>query len=160
MTVAAICNTIDKLDEQWKTSVVSPVRKWLYDRPYVYTVIVVANQIFRALAMLALVNYLPFSMVVNCALSTAGSFVYYLTIEGHCPIKFALTACAGGMIMHVSLKQAAKLAQMSAMSTLSLYKTVSFGVVPLAAYIIFITYDSYKSVIDIYNKKKSSCCAP
>ena len=67
-----------------------------------YKVILIANHFFRAIAMLALPCILPFPYALNVGLCGAGSLLYRLTVEAHCPYKFALPAFAGAVAIGIA----------------------------------------------------------
>lgn len=68
---------------------------WLNVHPKVNTVVVVANHIFRAAGMYALMEILPGSFAAKCLIAGGASLFYRVTIERFCRFRFAMLSCVG-----------------------------------------------------------------
>lgn len=66
-----------------------------------YTIILVANHLFRAATMGAFMLLSPYSIAITAALSAASSLIYRLTVETHCAYKFAVPSYAGGIACYL-----------------------------------------------------------
>lgn len=159
MDISKITSFVAQVENKYKEMVVIPVKEWLKKHPYVHAISIFACQIFRAISMLALVNYLPYSLLTNCLISLGASVLYNLTVEEvFCNIyRFAIPGCLGGMSMHLALPQLAALAQGVALQTFADFSRVVGGLVPLCAYLGYTIWICY----DEANKRAlqgSSCC--
>lgn len=138
----------------------SSVGKWLDEHPVINKIVVVANHLFRAIAMYALMAVMPFSLVVNCAISLAASILYRVTIERFCHFRFAIPACLGGLAMHLASPSLDALISGVAGNVFASAVSI-IGVASLTAYslgVIWIT----DSAVNSLNKQKdddSCCCA-
>ena len=99
--------------------------------PTHYKAALLANHIFRAIAMAALIGAMPLS--VGIPLCFAGSLAYRLTVETHCAYKFALPAFAGGVSLLIAAQAVNALASGAAFVSLCTYgvyiiSTVSYDV--------------------------------
>lgn len=121
------------------------IETFLNEHPEIKKVVLLVNHIFRAIAMLALRLFLPFSLLVNDLICFAGSLFYRLTVETHCAYKFALPAFAGSMA--IPLAQAALYDFISgvAFASLATLGIALLSLIPLAAYttyiILTVSYD-------------------
>ena len=102
--------------------------------PTEYKVALLANHIFRAVSMTALMTTLPLSFLTGNALCLAGSLFYRLTVETNCAYKFALPAWAGSISL---------LLAKGALATTTLHAATCL--VPLAAWsayiVLTVSYD-------------------
>src|ERR1700678_1214627 len=78
------------------------INAYFVDHPNMYKAALIANHIFRAVAMVAFTLLLPFSPLVNMAICFAGSLFYRLTVEKNCAYKFALPAFAGSIALPIA----------------------------------------------------------
>lgn len=121
------------------------IEAFLNEHPEIKKVALLANHIFRALAMMALRMCLPFSLLVNDLICFAGSLFYRLTVETHCAYKFALPAFAGSIAIPLAHTALTQLISGIAFSSLSAFGVALLSLVPLAAYtsyiILTVSYD-------------------
>jgi hypothetical protein len=71
--------------------------EFLHTHPRLYKLALLINHLFRAIAMTALMHFLPFSLMTNTLLCLTGSIFYRLTVENNCAYKFALPAFFGSL---------------------------------------------------------------
>ena len=95
------------------------------EHPTLRKIALIANHLFRAIAMLGLMIASPLPMLATSALCFIGSLFYRLTVEIHCAYKFALPAYAGS-VAFCCLREAA----------LTSLRAAWF--LPLAAYVTYI----------------------
>jgi hypothetical protein len=98
-----------------------------------YKIALLANHIFRAAAMAALM-----SAGAGVFLCFAGSLFYRLTVENHCAYKFALPAFAGACAFLIGKAGLASLASGSAFASLGAFSVAVVPLLPLAAYAAYI----------------------
>ncbi len=103
-----------------------------------YKVVLVANHIFRALAMTGLCLFLPFSPLVNAGICLLGSLFYRLTVENNCSYKFALPAFAGGIAFPVGLYGIIQLVTGAAFASFATLGLSFLSILPLAAYLTYV----------------------
>ncbi len=104
------------------------VQNWLEKHPTVHKVIIFSWHLFRALRMAAFMYFLPFTPVINIALSLGVSLAYRLIVEGNCAYKFALSEWVGGTALEMGLPTIAKIINGVAVSALS----STIAIVPIA----------------------------
>lgn len=111
------------------------INDYLYEHKNLYKVVMIANHLFRTLAMVALMVYLPFVWPVNLAICFAGSLFYRLTVENNCAYKFALPAFFGSVAFMI-----AKTAFTSALAigSAGAYALAAASLLPVAGYLTYI----------------------
>ncbi len=114
------------------------LREFFTTHPNLYKVVLVANHIFRALAMTGLCLFLPFSPLVNGGISLLGSLLYRLTVETNCAYKFALPAFAGGLAFPVALHGIIQLVTGAAFASFATLGLSFLSILPLAAYLTYV----------------------
>jgi len=112
---------------------------YLHDHPDLYKAALLANHIFRAVSMTAFNLVLPFSTPMNIAICFAGSLFYRLTVETHCAYKFALPAFAGALAFPAANCALNDLIHGVAFSSMNALAFTLTKVLPLTAYIAYIT---------------------
>lgn len=83
----------------------------------VYKVVLVANHLFRAASMAALMMFVPHYSNAACF---GGSLFYRLTVETNCAYKFALPAWVGSMAFLIGKNALTNLASLSSLLSLAL----------------------------------------
>ncbi len=121
------------------------IETFLNEHPEIKKVALLVNHIFRAIAMLALRLFLPFSLLVNDLICFAGSLFYRLTVETHCAYKFALPAFAGSMAIPLAHTALYEFISGVAFASLATFGVALLSLIPLAAYttyiILTVSYD-------------------
>lgn len=127
--------------EQFSTILQKPteqVSEYLTAHPDLYKAALLANHLFRALAMTAFAVFLPFSIPINLAICFAGSLFYRLTVENNCAYKFALPAFAGSIAIPVAAGAITTLVTGVAFASMGAFALACLSLVPLAAYLTYI----------------------
>ena len=114
------------------------ISAYFRENPTAYKAALLANHLFRALAMTALSAMLPFSAAINIAVCFLGSLFYRLTVETNCAYKFALPAFAGSIAIPMGVTALAHLVSGVAFASLSAFGLAIVSLVPLAAYATYI----------------------
>ena len=114
------------------------IAEYFREHPNVYKVALLANHIFRALAMAAFCAVLPFGVPMNIAICFAGSLFYRLTVETNCAYKFALPAFAGSIALPMAATTLANLVTGVALVSLTAFALAFVSLLPLAAYVTYI----------------------
>lgn len=108
------------------------------EHPTAYKAALLANHIFRALAMTAFCAMLPFAAPINIAICFAGSLFYRLTVETNCAYKFALPAFAGSVAIPMGMAALTSLVTGVAFASMYAFGLAVLTLVPLAAYVTYI----------------------
>lgn len=106
--------------------------------PNVYKGVLVANHLFRAVAIWAFLKYNRSSMKVKLAMCFTGSMVYRLTVESNCAYKFALPAFFGGAALLTAGHTTAKILNGSAFRTFKSIGNATLNMVPITGYLAYI----------------------
>lgn len=112
--------------------------EFLRKHPTLYKCALLANHIFRAVAMGAFMTVLPFSLPINFAVCFLASLFYRLTVEINCAYKFALPALAGAITFRVAQSALVQLISGVAFASLALFSTSILLLIPLATYVVYI----------------------
>lgn len=115
----------------------------------VHKVALLINHIFRAAAMVAFAQMLPYSAPVCIGIGFIGSLFYRLTVETHCAYKFALPAFAGAVSFSIGQQALTDLICGVAFSSLSVFAVAFVSIVPL---IIYATYSVLTVNYDVENR--------
>jgi hypothetical protein len=107
------------------------------NRP-LYKLALIVNHIFRACAMTAFCQALPFASVINALICFEASLFYRLTVEINCAYKFALPAFAGSIAIPIGLSAIADMINGLAFASLYSFVSACISLVPLIAYITYI----------------------
>lgn len=124
------CNILQKPTEA--------INDFFREHPTLHKVALIANHIFRAIAMTALMVFLPFSFPINLAICLAGSLFYRLTAETNCAYKFALPAMAGAMAFTIGQTSLNQIISGVAFASLGAFGLAAASILPLAAYVTYI----------------------
>lgn len=102
---------------------------------------------------------LPFSPAVSCAVSLAPSLLYRASIERFCIFRFALPSFAGGVALWAGRAAIVSILAKTAFASAGSLFTASLGLVTLAGYTVFVCRQA-SADIDQYMKRfgKVSCC--
>lgn len=120
------------------SSATDQIKSFLEEHPGIKKLVLLANHIFRAIAMLALRIFLPFATLTNDLICFAGSLFYRLTVEVNCAYKFALPAFAGSLVLPLAYDAISDMISGVAFATISTGATAFASLVPLAAYTAYI----------------------
>ncbi len=127
------------------TTPTTHVREYFDSNPHMEKVALIANHVFRAIAMTAFCLAMPFSMPANITICFVASLLYRLTVETNCAYKFALPAFVGGAALPYAISGAAELVSYAAFSSLSSFALAIGSFVPLAGYaayvVLTVSYD-------------------
>jgi hypothetical protein len=120
------------------------------EHPNLYKAALLVDHAFRAFSAM-----LPFSIPVNLLICFAGSLVYRVTAEAHCPYKFVLPAFAGSVAMLTVVTALRYAIQGAAFSALNM-AVVTLAALPLAAYATYVvlTVDH-----EVNKQSAKKCCA-
>jgi hypothetical protein len=131
------------------------ISNYFNKHPDLYKVVLAVNHIFRDISMAAFPLILPFSAPVSIGICFAGSLFYRLTVEGHCPYKFALPAFAGATAFLLAKVTLPQLISGVAFTSLSAFAIAFSSLIPLVGYVVYIALTiSY----DVDNQSKVKCC--
>lgn len=119
-------------------SATNAIKEFFNDHGLLHKIALVANHVFRAVAMSALCLYLPFAPAVNIGLCFAGSLFYRLTVETNCPFKFALPAFAGSLAIPLGVQAILDLVNQVAFSSMAVFATAVISTVPLFTYASYV----------------------
>lgn len=149
----------------------SAIGAWLNKHPTVYKIVLIVMHIFRALAMIALMYFLPFGPLVNMAIGIGASLLYRITVERFCPYTFAVQACAGAAAFELSRPFLVDIISGVAFESLNSIAATLFGIIPLvvtSAIIIAVSNDTVDQRYAEFKKKQEenksstddcgSCC--
>ncbi len=114
------------------------IKEYLTEHPNLYKAALLANHLFRALAMTAFAACLPFSIPINLAICFAGSLFYRLTVETNCAFKFALPAFAGSIAIPIALGAITSLVSGIAFASIGAFALACLSLIPLTAYLTYI----------------------
>ena len=124
-------------------NIVEPAGRKLDKHPVLHKVVIIVAHIFRMLAMLALISFLPFGLVTNCILSLSGSLFYRIAIERNCPFRFAIPACLGAMAFAFSVPH---LVALIAKTTFSQFMQALTTAIPFGIYLGYIIWSANSEV--------------
>jgi hypothetical protein len=126
-------------------SATNAIKEFFEEHTFLHKVALVVSHVFRALAMTGLCLYLPFSAPVNMGICFAGSLFYRLTVETHCPFKFALPAFAGSLSIPLGVQAIRDLINGIAFTSIATFSTALVSIIPLFAYssyvLLTVNYD-------------------
>lgn len=114
------------------------VKDFFKEHPLAHKIALVANHIFRALAMSALCLALPFAPAANIGICFAGSLFYRLTVENNCPFKFALPAFAGSLAIPLGVQAILDFVSHVAFASLDTFIKTTGALVSLFAYTSYV----------------------
>lgn len=114
------------------------INEFLYKHRTLYKVVLIANHLFRAAAMLAFMLFLPFVPLANLAICLGGSLFYRLTVENNCAYKFALPAFAGATAALLAKTAWIPIITGVALSSIGAWALALASLVPITAYIVYI----------------------
>ena len=143
-------------------NIVDPIGRKLDASPPIHKVVVFVAHLFRMLASLALLSFLPFSFAINCLITLAGSLFYRVAIERICAFHFAIPDCLGAMALALFLPY---LINMTAISTFSMLAETFAHLVPFAIYLGVTVWLSHSEVeerstlLNLQKPKPKSCCS-
>jgi hypothetical protein len=157
MVSAVQPNVFQKFHHQFD-SFVDKVGAWLDKHPYVNTIVVIANHIFRALSMLALMTFIPGPFIVQCGIALSASLFYRVTIERFCHFRFAIPSCLGATAMNLSAPAVASIVHGVANQTLAEVAKTAIGISPLVLYTVSIIWISHSAIqsLDVIRKAKEA----
>jgi hypothetical protein len=124
------CNILQRPTER--------MNAYFRSRPEIYKAALIANHIFRAAAMSALMLLLPMSVPASACLCLAGSLFYRLSVENHCAYKFALPAFAGSLAFLIGKTALVNVASGAAFASLGTLSAAVIPLLPLTAYLAYI----------------------
>lgn len=140
-TTPSVSNSIEP--SFFVKNIVDPIGRKLDESPFLHKVVVVVAHIFRMLAMLALISFLPFGFAINCLFTLAGSLFYRVAIERNCPFLFAIPACLGAMALAFSIPYAVAL---FAKATFAHFAQALATSVPFGLYLGYIIWSAHTEV--------------
>jgi hypothetical protein len=112
---------------------------FLSNHPTLYKIVMIANHIFRATMMTFFMLALTFSFLVSCAICFTASLIYRLSVENNCAYKFALPAFGGAMVFPLGIAALTDMVSGVAFATLGAFAAAAAALLPLIAYIVYIT---------------------
>jgi hypothetical protein len=121
------------------------IKEYFANHPDLYKTVLVANHVFRAIAMHGFQALLPYSSLINTGICLVGSLLYRLTVETNCPYKFALPSFASAISYQYATPAIDELINGIAFASMSAFGSACLTLVPLAvcaSYIILtVSYD-------------------
>lgn len=143
----AIADTIAKIAQPIDLTVATQdYGSFLRKNPNVYKVVLLVNQVFRAVMMMAFMAFLPFAPLVNFALGLAGSLFYRISVERGCSFRFALPSCIGAAACDLSLASLPALTSGVAFRSLQHFAATLVGIWPVALWAIVMTAITHTEV--------------
>lgn len=143
MAAEALHHFIEKYNILQKPT--EQISAFFQENPTFYKAALIANHIFRALAMATFCAMLPFSAPINFMICFAGSLFYRLTVETNCAYKFALPAFAGSIAIPMGVVALTNIVTGIALVSLQALGLALISLIPLAAYatyvILTVNYD-------------------
>lgn len=141
------------------------VGSWLDRHPLINKIVMVVNHIFRTLAMVALMYFLPFAAPINLAIGLAASLFYRITVERFCPFRFALSACIGAAAFELSKPFLVDIINGVAFSSFTAFAASFIGILPFAISAVAIILISNNAVDAKFKQQQAqsatdcgSCC--
>ena len=113
------------------------VDEFFNSHPTLYKVALVANHLFRATLMAALMYTMPCSLLVTASICFAGSLFYRLTVENNCAYKFALPSYGGALAFF-----SAQTAWVHIVSG-AMFTSISLSALSIASFLPPIAYVTY-----------------
>lgn len=141
--MSGISSLANRFNAKINEKIIDPIGRKLDANPLLHKIAVFAAHMFRMLASLALITFLPFSFPVNCLVALGGSVFYRVAIERNCPFHFAIPDCIGGMALSMSLPA---LVNITGLSTFAMLAETFIRIVPLGAYLGFTVWLSHHEV--------------
>lgn len=139
-TIAQVAQPIDL------TIATQKYGNFLRKNPNVYKVVLLVNQLFRTVMMVALMAFLPYAPVVNFTIGLAGSLFYRISVERGCAFRFALPSCIGAAAYDLSRTSLPALTNGAAFRSLQHFAAALAGFWPLALWTIAITAITHTEV--------------
>lgn len=116
----------------------SPTRQfsaWTKEHKSLYKVILIANHLFRAVAMFGFMTILPFFNPVNHSICIVASLFYRLTVENHCAYKFAIPAYAGSTAYMIGKSAIINVVVSASLTT---FASAFLALLPLCSYFAYV----------------------
>ncbi len=107
-------------------------------RPTLYKVALVANHLFRAALMAALMFTMPCSLPITASICFAGSLFYRLTVENNCAYKFALPSYGGALAFFSAQTAWVHIVSGAMFTSISLCALSIAALLPSIAYVTYI----------------------
>ncbi|MBX9923823.1 MAG: hypothetical protein K2Y01_06905 [Rhabdochlamydiaceae bacterium] len=128
-------------------------------KPTTYKVAIIAIHIFRAIAILGMIEMTPFSPLTSLAILIPASLLYRAAVERFCTFRFTLPALVGGTAMWMTKQALISLAVKSAFSSIGTLFAAGLAVSSLAGYLIYICYLSHFDIERRMQNLQKSCCS-
>lgn len=119
-------------------SATEKINAYLHKHPTLYKIVLIANHIFRALAMFALMLVFPISPFISMGICFAGSLFYRFTVENNCAYKFALPAFFGACAAMLAKMAWIPIIAGAALASVGAWFLAAAAVVSIAAYVVYI----------------------
>ncbi len=133
------------------------IGKFLDQNPTAYKVTLFASHAFRSLGIYSMIITSPVNPIATTGIILASSLLYRAGIERFCIFRFTLPSLAGGLSLWMAKASIASLIGPRTLFTLGRVLGGSLGIIPLAAYTIYI-YKISSDDIEAKNAKSRSCC--
>lgn len=142
------------------STVSKPLLGFLSKHPQVDVICIIANHIFRALKMVALMNFLPYSALTNSGICLGISLLYWLTVEKRsCKSRYEMLALGGALAFEFSKPALRDLVNRAAFHPLACVAAASARLFPFTLYMATVIWISHSTVQGFQKEPKSeSCC--
>ncbi len=143
------CHTVENAYQTVKTKIdeaYDAVGKFLDENPTIYKIVLIACHFFRAVAMFALMEWIPLPMPVTVAGMVGGTLLYRAAVERFCCFRFAIPSMAGGAAAWLAKAGAINCISGAALSSVGLAIANALLFLPLLGYTAWVIYLSHEDI--------------
>ena len=155
------------LIEQWGVFFDQQCKKvghFLDKNPFIYKIVMIANHLFRASAMFAMMLYSPLHPLATAGILLGQSLLYRASVERFCSFLFTIPSMVGGIALWTGQKALISYLAGTAFSSLGGVLLTSVAAISITGYLGYICYvshrdiDAYMTRINGASDDSNGCC--